>query len=147
MQTQADLQLEFDVPVSAAHAYAAISRVREWWIRDTEGETAALGGSFTVRFNNAKDFVRFTVTDALPGARYVWHVDDCFLPWFEDKTEWNGTDVIFDIVPAPGGSSVRMVHRGLTPDVECYNACTAGWEKYFMQSLRQLIESGAGTPQ
>ena len=144
MQTQTDIHFEFNVPVSAELAYAAISRVKDWWIRDTVGETSALGGSFTVRFGADKSFVRFTVAEAEPGRRYVWHVDDCFLPWFEDTTEWNGTDVIFDIVPTAAGSSIAMVHRGLTPEVACYNMCTAGWEKHFMSGLRMLISEGLG---
>ncbi len=70
----------------------------------------------------------------------------CFLPWFSDKTEWNGTDVIFDITPTAAGCSVAMMHRGLTPDVECYGMCQPGWEGHIMKSLPQLITTGVGTP-
>jgi hypothetical protein len=147
MQTQTDINFEFNVAVSAELAYAAISNVKGWWIRETEGPTSALGDSFTVNFNKEGAFVRFTVTEAKPGSRYVWHVEDCFLPWFADKTEWNGTDVIFDIAATKGGSSVAMMHRGLTPEVECYTMCNAGWEGHVMKSLYKLISEGAGTPQ
>jgi hypothetical protein len=147
MQTQLDIHFEFNTAVSADLAYAAISRVSDWWIRDTEGHSSALGDAFTVHFNAEDAFVRFTVTDAEPGRRYSWHVEDCFLPWFADKTEWNGTDVIFDIAPINDGSSVTMIHRGLTPEVECYNLCNAGWEGHVMRSLYKLIAEGAGTPQ
>ncbi len=147
MQTQTDIHFEFDVPVSAELAYSAIARPQEWWIRDIAGETAAPGGSFNVRFGGENSFVKFTVTDAQPVRRYVWHADDCFLPWFEDKTEWNGTDVIFDITPTAAGCSVSMVHRGLTPEVACYNACTAGWEKHFVTGLQKLITDGVGMAQ
>ena len=147
MQTLNDIHFEFRVPVSAELAYTAISKVSDWWIRDTEGETSARGGSFTVHFNRDQDFVRFRITEAQPGRRYVWHVEDCFLHWFENKTEWNETDVIFDVVPTTGGSVITMAHRGLTPDVECYNVCNAGWEGHVMKSLYKLITEGAGTPQ
>lgn len=36
---------------------------------------------------------------------------------------------------------------GLTPEVECYNMCNAGWEGHVMKSLYKLIEDGVGTPQ
>ncbi len=127
METQTDIHFAFDVAVSAELAYAATSRVKDWWIRDTEGPTSALGDSFTVHFNREGSFVRFNVTEAEPGRRLVWHVEECYLPWFADKTEWNGTDVMFDIVPSKAGSTVAMVHRGLTPDVECYSMCHPGW--------------------
>lgn len=147
MKTQLDIHFEFQTAASAALAYAAISRVQDWWIRDTEGSSSVLGDSFTVHFNAERAFVRFAVMEATPGRRYSWHVEDCFLPWFEDKTEWNGTDVIFDIAPTKDGSSVTMTHRGLKPDVECYNACHAGWEGHVMKSLHKLIAEGSGTPQ
>jgi hypothetical protein len=147
MQTQTDIHFEFNVLVSAEIAYSAISRVKDWWIRDTDGETSAIGDSFTVYFNREQDYVSFKVTDAQPSRRYVWHVEDCFLHWFEDETEWTETDVIFDIAPATEGCVVTMVHRGLTPEVECYNVCSAGWERHIMKSLQKLIAEGVGTPQ
>ena len=146
METQSDIHFEFNVPVNGDLAYTAISKVKDWWILDTEGETSALGDSFTVYFNRDQDFVRFTITAAQPGHRYTWHVEDCFLHWFKDKTEWKGTDVTFDIVPATNGSVIKMVHRGLTPNVECYDICNAGWESH-MTSLSKLITDGVGTPQ
>lgn len=147
MQTQNDIHFEFHVPVSADLAYTAISKVSDWWIRDTEGETSTRGGSFTVHFNRDQDFVSFRITEAQPGRRYVWHVEDCFLHWFENKTEWNETDVVFDVVPTTDGSVITMAHRGLTPDVECYVVCNAGWEGHVMKSLYKLITEGVGTPQ
>jgi len=147
MQTQTDIHFEFNVPISADKAYEAVSQVKDWWIRDTVGPTTAPSDSFTVNINTEGSFVRFTVIEAKPGSRYVWHVDDCFLPWFADKKEWNGTDVIFDIAPTKVGSSVSMVHRGLTPEVECYDICNSGWEGNFMKSLQKLITEGVGTPQ
>ena len=147
MQTQTDIHFEFNTAVGADLAYAAVSRVKDWWIRDTVGPTSARSDSFTVKFGTEGSFVRFTVTEAKPGSRLVWHVDDCFLPWFSDKTEWNGTDVIFDIAATKGGSSVAMMHRGLTPEVECYSMCNPGWEGHVTKSLYKLISEGAGTPQ
>ncbi len=146
MQTQTDIHIQFNVPVNADAVYEAISRVDDWWIRDTEGPTSTRGASFTVHFNREHDFVRFAVTEAQPGRKLVWHVDDCFLHWFADKTEWNGTDVIFEIAPAKDGCTVTMVHRGLTAELECYAICTAGWEGHVMRSLRTLITDGVGTP-
>lgn len=145
MKTQTDIHFAINVPVSPEEASIAISKVREWWIRSTEGETSSLGDIFTVDMSNSA-FVKFEITEAQPGRRTVWHVLDCFLPWFEDKKEWNGTDVIFDIEPTNDGSLVKMVHRGLTPEVECYEICNAGWEGHFTSSLFKLITEGVGNP-
>lgn len=147
MQTQTDINFEFTVPVSPEEAYSAISRVKDWWIKDTEGDPSVLRDSFTVYFNREQDFVRFEVIDAQPGRRIAWRVDDCFLHWFNDKHEWNGTEVVFEIAEAKDGSTVTMVHHGLTPEVECYTVCNPGWEGHVTKSLRKLIAEGAGTPQ
>lgn len=145
MTTQTDIHFEINVLARPELAYNAISKVREWWISDTEGEAVALGDSFTVNMGE-KAFVTFKVTESQPGHRYVWHVDNCLLPWFANKTEWTGTDVIFDIIPTEDGSLIKMVHRGLTPEVECYNVCNEGWEGYFESSLYKLITEGVGSP-
>lgn len=147
MQTQNDIHHEFHAAVTPDQAFAAIANVKGWWIRDTEGPAANVGDRFTVYFNREQDFVRFSITGAQPGRRVVWHVDDCYLHWFSDKTEWNGTDVIFEISPSSGGCSVSLVHRGITPEVECYSVCNPGWEGHFMKSLYKLMTAGAGDPQ
>jgi hypothetical protein len=145
METIKDIHFEFDVPVSPELAYIAIGKPREWWHDALDGDSSMLGDSFTVRFSDL-DFVRFTVSEAQPGSRYVWHVEDCYLQWFENKTEWTGTDVVFDISPTADGSRVKLVHMGLTPEVECYEMCNSGWEGHFMKSLRNFMVDGVGSP-
>src|SRR5579871_5809056 len=85
------------VRVSPAEAAEKIGRVSEWWAKNTEGRSNTLGDTFTVRWGET--FVTFQITEANPNKRVVWHVTDCMLPWQNDKTEWTGTDVIFEISP------------------------------------------------
>jgi hypothetical protein len=98
-----------------------------------------------VRFGET--FVKFEVTEAQPNSRYVWHVEDCYLHWLENKTEWKGTDVIFAISPSTDGCKLEMTHRGLNPSSECYNDCRSGWEHFVTASLAKLIVEGAGSPE
>ena len=140
-----DIQIDITVPAGAEQAYNAIGRVSDWWTRNTEGETSQLGDSFTVRFKET--FATFKVTEAKPGRSYVWHVEDSHMAWLEDKTEWNNTDVIFTITPASDGSQIQLVHKGLTPKVECYGDCKSGWEHFVATSLYNLITTGAGMPE
>lgn len=146
MQTITDIHFEFDVPVGAERAYEAIGRPQDWWMRDTEGNASTSGASFTVHLNRAQDFVRFKVTEAQPGRRIVWHVEDCYLQWFEDKHEWTGTDVMFEIVPSSSGSTINFVHRGVGPEAECYSMCNPGWDGFVTKSLFSLMAEGAGSP-
>jgi hypothetical protein len=52
--------------------------------------------------------------------------------------------ISFDIKPIDGGTKVTLVHRGLVPRLECYDACSAGWEQAAGRSLRAFIETGHG---
>ena len=77
----------------------------------------------------------------------VWRVTNCYLPWLKDKTEWNNTNVVFEVAASQSDTTVTMTHEGLTPEVECFEACEQGWNKHFGQSLKQFLTDGSGLPQ
>ncbi|HZX58472.1 MAG TPA: SRPBCC domain-containing protein [Mucilaginibacter sp.] len=126
-------------------AFEAIGRVNEWWARDIDGRTTTLNDVFTVHFGET--YVTFEITESVPNEKIAWHVTDCYLPWLKDKTEWTGTTVVFEISPSGDETQVTMTHIGLVPEVECYNGCEAGWNKYFKESLFKLLTEHAGVPQ
>ena len=68
------------------------------------------------------------------------------MSFVKDKTEWNGTKVIFDITKKGDKTEVRFTHVGLVPQYECYDACTDAWSGYIKGSLRNLITKGKGQP-
>src|SRR6202142_1212702 len=119
-------------------AFAAINNVRGWWSGEIEGATDKLGADFTYRY---KDIHRSTqkITEFVPGKKVVWHVTDADLNFVEDKNEWNGTDVVFDIIPKGDKTEVRFTHVGLVPAFECYGGCSGAWGFYINDSLRNLI--------
>lgn len=127
-------------------AFEGISRVNEWWAKNIEGNTKNLNDVFTVHFSNGT-FVTFKVTESVPGEKIVWQVTDCFLPWLKDKTEWTGTSVVYEIVPSGNETRVTMTHVGLVPEIECFEGCEAGWNRYFKSSLFKLLTENAGVPQ
>jgi hypothetical protein len=50
----------------------------------------------------------------------VWHVSDAQLHSVKHKTDWNGTDVAFEISKKAGKTELRFKHLGLVPAFECY---------------------------
>ena len=137
-----DYRCTIEAPVSVDEAFARIARVSEWWLGDVTGDSRQLGDKFTVRSRNT--VVDFEVSEAVPPSRLVWHVTGCHLPWLSDTTEWTGTSVEWTISPKNGGATVEMVHRGLTPDIECYESCNQGWTFYIGRSLLQFLTTGTG---
>jgi hypothetical protein len=135
----------FTVDQTPEEAFAAINDVRGWWSGNIEGSTNKLGDEWTYRYKDIH-YSKQKITELIPGKKVVWHVLDSYLNFIEDKTEWNGTRITFDIAKRGDKTEVRFAHLGLTPEVECYDACTNAWGGYVNSSLRNLIARGKGQP-
>jgi hypothetical protein len=140
-----DLTATFTVDQRPKEVFAAINDVRSWWSGDVEGSTDTLGDVWTYRYKDIH-YSKQKITELVPGKRVAWHVLDGYLDFTEDKTEWTGTDIAFDITEKDGKTEVRFTHVGLTPEFECYDNCSNAWGFYIKESLRELITSGQGQP-
>jgi uncharacterized protein YndB with AHSA1/START domain len=140
-----DLTITFAVDQSPEEVFSAINNVRGWWSGEIDGRTDKLGEVFTYRY---KDVHRTTqkITEFVPGKKVVWHVTDAELNFVKDKTEWNGTEVVFEIARKGDKTEVRFTHVGLVPAFECYGGCSGAWGFYINDSLRNLITTGKGEP-
>jgi NAD(P)-dependent dehydrogenase (short-subunit alcohol dehydrogenase family) len=143
--TQRSFTTTFTVDQSPQEVFAAINNVRDWWSGDIEGNTHKLGDEFTYRY---EDVHRSTqrIIESVPGERVVWHVEDAYLTFTNDKTEWTGTDIAFDISQQGDRTEVRFTHLGLVPEFECFGDCSNAWGYYINGSLRSLITTGRGQP-
>ena len=132
-------------PISPAEAFDNIARVDAWWAKSFKGKATEVGDTFRVQFGTTT--VDFEISEAIPGKKVVWKVTDCYLPWLNDKAEWTGTNVDWEITPEGTATKIDMTHVGLFPGVECYEACNAGWNEHILGSLNNLINKGEGQPQ
>ena len=141
----ADFSTSFEVARTPQEAFEAITDVRGWWSQEVEGVTDRVGGEFEYHY---KDVHRCTirVTELVPGRKVAWLVLDNFFDFIEDQAEWKGTQVVFEISAAEGGTEVRFTHVGLVPSYECYDVCSNAWAGYLGGSLRSLIDTGQGQP-
>ena len=139
------LTTSFTVDQTPEEVFDAINNVRGWWSGEIDGRTDKLGEVFTYRY---KDVHRTTqkITELVPGKKVVWHVTDAELNFVKGKTEWNGTDIVFEIAKKDGKTEVRFTHVGLVPAFECYGGCSGAWGFYINDSLRNLITTGKGAP-
>ena len=140
-----NLTITLTVDQSPEQVFAAINNVRGWWSGEIDGSTDKPDAEFTYRY---KDVHRSTqkITEFVPGKKVVWHVLDAQLNFVKDKTEWNGTDVVFEIAKKNGKTELRFTHAGLVPAFECYGGCSGAWGFYINDSLRSLITTGKGEP-
>ena len=126
-------------------AFAAIGNLRGWWSGEIEGSAGKLGDEFTYRYQDVHRSKQ-KVTEFIPGKRVVWQVLDSQLSFVEDKSEWNGTDIVFDISRKDGKTEVRFTHVGLVPQYECFGSCSNAWGTLVNGNLRGLITTGKGQP-
>jgi uncharacterized protein YndB with AHSA1/START domain len=123
-------------PDTVFSALTDIDALTGWW-------TPAAGGADsgeTLRFLfGDREFVAL-VGEADRPTRVRWNVLDC-----EPVPDWVGTAIIFDLVPVGTGTELRFHHQGLSPGLECFDDCQAGWTHY-LASLVDYVDRGAGTP-
>jgi hypothetical protein len=121
--------------------FKAINNVRGWWSGQIEGDTDKPDAEFTYRY---KELHRSTqkITELIPGKRVVWHVVDADLTFVKDRSEWNGSDIIFDISQKDGKTELRFTHAGLVPEFECYGSCSNAWGTLIKGNLQKLITTG-----
>lgn len=137
------------VNATSEEAMKKICQVNKWWKHDFSGSAEKIQDKFTVPFgdlNGEKSFVDFVVTEIVPNRKSVWKVTNCNLPWFNDKTEWKNTEVIFEIYSVDNKTNIDFTHVGLVPGIECYDACEKGWDGHITNSLVAFINEGKGSP-
>lgn len=135
----------FTVDQTPEEAFAAINNVRGWWTGKPgiEGSTDKLGAEFSYRYA-PHHYSKQKITELVPGKRVVWQVEDSELNFVEDKSEWTGTTITFDIAKQGDKTEVRFSHMGLVPEFECFHACSNAWGSYVNGGLKDLITKGVG---
>jgi hypothetical protein len=91
-----DFTITFTVDQAPEEAFAAINNVRGWWSGEIEGNTDRLGDEFTYRYEDVHRSKQ-KITELIPSERVVWHVLEGYVNFTQDKSEWTGTDITFDI--------------------------------------------------
>ncbi|MBS1511911.1 MAG: SRPBCC domain-containing protein [Bacteroidetes bacterium] len=137
---------ELKVKQSAATIFNAVNNVKGWWSMGVKEATSALNDEFVYRHKDMH-YSKQKLIEVVPNQKVVWLVTDSHLSFLKNKTdEWTGTKVIFDISTHGDENILRITHEGLSPEIECFNACSGGWNYYLHNSLLPLIETGKGNP-
>jgi hypothetical protein len=143
--TRQNFTTSFTVDQTPQQVFDAINNVRGWWSEEIDGSTDKLGAEFKFHY---KDLHRTTqqITEFVPNQKIAWQVLDSHIDFVEDKAEWKGTEIVFEITRKEGKTELRFTHVGLVPTFECYGKCSGAWGFYINDSLRALITTGEGQP-
>lgn len=125
--------------------YTAINHVQAWWSNDFSGNSETNGGEFEVRFADVH-YSKQRIIKLELNKKVVWQVTESHLSFLKNPNEWEGTEIVFEITSFGEKTELRFEHKGLVPEIECYGACTGGWNYYLLQSLVPFITTGIGKP-
>ena len=141
-----DLNSTFIVDKTPAETLNAILHVSDWWSKGIKGSAEKVNDVFHYRYKDMHESTQKMI-ELVPGRKVVWLVTDSNLTFIDNKSEWNGTKISFEVAEKNGKTEVRFTHYGLTPKSECFDACTEGWDYYVNKSLVKLITTGKGQPE
>lgn len=136
-----DYRYEFPTAAPAERVVAALTDatlIAEWWTAVTRVDRR---GDAIDLFMGGPAPLTITV-DHVPGSgRVHWLVTACdFVP------DWVGTEPTFTLRSGDDGTTtIAFRHHGLTPALECFDGCRAGWN-HFMPSLERYLRTGTGLP-
>lgn len=133
----------FTVDQAPEEVFNAINNVRGWWSGDpgAQGITDKLGAEFTYRYQD-QHYSKQKITELVPGKKVVWDVVEASINFVENKNEWTGTKIIFDIAKKGDKTELTFTHVGLVPAIACYGDCSGAWGSYINTNLRNLITTG-----
>ena len=125
--------------------FGSITNPRAWWSEEIDGDTARLGDEFIYRYKDVH-ICKMKLVEVIANEKVVWLVLENYFSFTEDKHEWTGTKISFDISRKGTKTQLRFTHLGLTSEYECYDVCQKAWSDYIQQSLFDLITKGKGQP-
>lgn len=137
--------LELNSPVESVFK-AITSGVMDWWTTGT-GDASELNMVFTTRFDETYNHIK--VSQLVPNERIEWdilehyHANDSLHRW----DEWTGTKIVWKLSQLDAHRTKHdFTHIGLVDSMECWDICEAGWNFFLQESLKPLVENGAGKP-
>ena len=148
--TNSDYHRTLDVNASPQKAYEAVTTGFENWWTSSCTPLARIGDIAIFKFPPKDSSWTFRPITLKPNTLVEHecvganHLHDG-LP-VSIRTEWLGSVMQFDIEENKSGSRIIFTHRGLKPNLDCYEICEAGWDFFFMDSLKSYLNSGAGSP-
>jgi len=128
---------------SPQKVFQAVKNVRNWWSgfysEEIIGNTEKLNDEFSFRAGGDVHYTEHKLVEVIPDKKLVWLVTQSNLNFIEKTDEWTGTKMIFDISKKGNKTQLIFTHEGLTPEVECYDACAPAWTTYLENKLLPLI--------
>lgn len=138
-----DFTVTILVDQSPHEVIEAVSNPLDWWSGEVTGKAMQVNDEFSYRYKDLH-YSRQRVVELVPERKVVWMITESELFYVEDRNEWTGTKISFEVTRLGNQTELRFSHLGLTPAAECFNSCSTTWSQLIKQSLYSLITTGKG---
>jgi hypothetical protein len=145
MKNNQNYTTTISVDQTPKEVFNAINNSRGWWSEEIEGSTDKLNDEFSYHYYDIHR-CKMKIIEFIPNKKVVWLVMDNYFNFTQDKTEWTGTKIIFEITEKDKKTQIQFTHLGLVAQYECFDVCSIAWSQYIQVSLKSLITAGKGKP-
>jgi hypothetical protein len=129
-------------------AYQALTTAFDKWWTTSCNLISATGDTITFRFGSSYWVMRANslVTDKSVELECIdaHHVHEGLSSSI--LNEWEGTKLKWEIHKHGEKTRIVLVHDGLVPSLNCFEVCEQGWDYFFVNSLKQYLDTGKGLP-
>lgn len=138
------------VDAKANEAYRALTTGYSYWWTPCDGEFSNLGDRITFRFPPQVSYWTFEAKNLVADDYVELECVEAHHIILEkpraSKTEWLGSTLHFKIVTVGKQVKIQLTHKGLSPQLDCFEVCEAGWDHFFLNSLKKFLNTGIGEP-
>lgn len=145
-----DYHSSIQVQASAQNTFEALTTgIQYWWTKPDQPLTK-VGDIAKFSFAPNQSYWTFEATVLEPNTLVELQcVDALHLHEGQPKEieqEWLGTKLVFVIKESDGQTLIDFKHLGLKPKLLCFEVCEAGWDRFFLDSLKCYLNTGQGKP-
>lgn len=132
----------FNSSKTAETIFELLLNVDQWWSGLYEetitGKSHRLNDEFLFEAGQGMHTTKQKLVELVPNKKISWLVTASKLTFLSEPGEWKNTKICFDIAKDGDQSIVTFTHEGLTPEIECFNQCSAGWTGYLDNMKKKL---------
>jgi len=145
-----NFQKTIKVSTTKEKAFEAVTiQINKWWGNVDNTNITKMSDEFSIYFEEETEW-RFVISKLDKFNEVRWkciHADHTFSGLKGIKEEWLNSEIIFSFKELKENTiELSFEHNGLTPDLNCYDICDAGWTHFIVTSLKQYLETGKGLP-
>jgi hypothetical protein len=112
--------------------FNAINNVSGWWSEEIEGGTDKLNDEFHYHYQDVHRS-KMKIVELVPNKKVVWQVLDNYFSFTNDKNEWKGNTIVFELTEKDNRTQLQFTQVGLVPEYECFDICENAWNTYIQK--------------